>query len=653
MKRVLPVLFFLWPLLILLILCQPSQGAEWPPISPDELKMTSEPLAPGAPAIYLFRQVDRDDAQSREYNYVRIKILKEEGREHANVELEYLKDFGTIKDIRARTVQPDGRVVSFDGKPFDKTVVKAKGVRFLAKAFTLPDVQVGSILEYSYTYEWPSFGCFLVYDSHWILNEDLFTKKAKFSLVHNQCFAMRFSWHDLPAGTNTPTDEKGVIRLESQNIPAFSTEDYMPPVNELKSRVDFVYSNDSEKDVSKYWQNVGKRLDQGVEAFISKRRAMEEAVAQTVQPNDDPELKLRKLYTRVQQVRNLSFEKEKTAQEQKREKLQQIHNVEDVWKRGYGDGGDITWLYLALVRAAGFQAYPVYVSRRNEYFFDQRMPDSSRLNDIVVLVNLNGKDLFLDPGTEFSPFGLLPWPETGVAGLLPSKDGGNWVRTTLPDSSVSRVVRHADLTLFESGDLEGRLTVTFTGLEALQRRLEERDEDDTARTKFLEEEAKEYVPAACEIELTNKPDWAASSDSFIAEFKMKIPGWATGAGRRALFPVGIFSAGEKHVFEHTDRVHPIYLNFPAREQDEIVVTLPADWQVRSLPPAQSRDGRIILYSFKAESEKGTIRLERMLSSDFLLLDQKYYMALRNFFQAVRTGDEEQIVLQPGNASASN
>jgi len=32
-----------------------------PAVSPDELKLTSEPQAPGAPAIILYRQVDRDD----------------------------------------------------------------------------------------------------------------------------------------------------------------------------------------------------------------------------------------------------------------------------------------------------------------------------------------------------------------------------------------------------------------------------------------------------------------------------------------------------------------------------------------------------------------------------------------------------------------
>ena len=32
------------------------------PVSPEELKMTSEPAAPGAPAIILYREVYRDDS---------------------------------------------------------------------------------------------------------------------------------------------------------------------------------------------------------------------------------------------------------------------------------------------------------------------------------------------------------------------------------------------------------------------------------------------------------------------------------------------------------------------------------------------------------------------------------------------------------------
>jgi hypothetical protein len=54
-----------------------------------------------------------------------------------------------------------------------------------------------------------------------------------------------------------------------------------------------------------------------------------------------------------------------------------------------------------------------------------------------------------------------------------------------------------------------------------------------------------------------------------------------------------------------------------------------------------------------ESDKGTLHLTRTLQSNLLMIDTKYYGTLRSFFQAVRTGDEQQIIVQPGAAAASN
>ncbi len=64
-------------------------------------------------------------------------------------------------------------------------------------------------------------------------------------------------------------------------------------------------------------------------------------------------------------------------------------------------------------------------------------------------------------------------------------------------------------------------------------------------------------------------------------------------------------------------------------------------------------GMSLLYTLKVEQSPGTLRLTRKLTVDFLMLEPKYYAALRNFFQVVRTGDGEQIVLQPGEIHASN
>ena len=84
----------------------------------------------------------------------------------------------------------------------------------------------------------------------------------------------------------------------------------------------------------------------------------------------------------------------------------------------------------------------------------------------------------------------------------------------------------------------------------MQRRLRKERNEDSRSQKFLEDEAKEFVPAAIEVELTNNQSGAVLALSLIAEYKLKIPGWVAGAGRRALLPVGIFSATEKNVFDH-------------------------------------------------------------------------------------------------------
>ena len=341
-------------------------GIGFQPVSPEELKMTSEPLAPGAPAIILYRQVDRDDSgrNAHEDIYVRIKIFTEQGRKFGDVEIPFSKGSQEVVNIRARAIRPDGSVVDFDGKVFENSVFRGRAVQYLVKSFTLPDVQVGSLVEYHYTYDLKEQGAnncglvscpFTLYSSHWILSEELFTKKARFSLKpfrdehSSNPVTLRWSWHDLPSGADPNEGPDHVIRMEASNIPAFEWEEYMPPENELKARVDFIYSLEApERNADEFWKKFGKKRNAQLEAFLGKHKAMEEAVTQIISPNDPPEVKLRKIYDRVQQIRNASYELRKTVQEQKRENEKPAQNVEEVWKRGYGTGVQLTWLYLGL-----------------------------------------------------------------------------------------------------------------------------------------------------------------------------------------------------------------------------------------------------------------------------------------------------------------
>jgi len=621
-----------------------SAGEEWQPASQEELKLTADPKAPGAPAICLYRQVDRDDNRpSHEFNYVRIKILTEEGRKYADIEIPFNKERASIHTIKARVIQPDGSMVAFDGKTYEKMVVKTRSWKYLPKTFTLPDIRVGSIIEYYYTIDLDDR---YVFDSRWVLSSDLFTRHAKFTLKANPDFNLRWA-SVLPPGADPPKDDARVVRLQLHDIPAFLREEYMPPDNELTFRVDFLYSEkQAEKEPAKFWREEGKKRNAKFESFVNKRKAMEQAASEIVSPNDAPEVKLQKIYARVQQLRNTSFEREKTKQELKREQAKENNNVEDVWKRQAGDGRQIDWLFIALARAAGFEAHSVYVSTRNQYFFKPALMNPYQLNVEVVLVKLNGKDLYLDPGTAFAPYGLLPWSETGVAGLRLDKDGGTWVQTAVPESFTSRIERNAKLTLAEQGDLEGTLTVTYFGLEALYMRMDQRDEDDASRKKLLEDLVRESIPSGIEVDLTNQPDWATSSPTFVAQYNLKVPGWVSGAGRRAVFPVGLFSSHEKHLFEHAQRTYAVYFHYPSQKIDDFTVVMPLGWKVSSLPAPVTQESPAVGFTQKAEDQHSTLHITRKLRSDLLGVEPSNYGILRGFYQFVRTADEQQIVLQP-------
>ena len=107
-----------------------------------------------------------------------------------------------------------------------------------------------------------------------------------------------------------------------------------------------------------------------MEAFLGKPKDMEKAVAQIVSPSDSQEVKLHKIYDRVQQVRNTTFEVQKTAQEAKRQKDRicgksggRLEARLWRWSRF-----DLAFSWTGTGR--GFEAYGCRVSDRREYFFN-------------------------------------------------------------------------------------------------------------------------------------------------------------------------------------------------------------------------------------------------------------------------------------------
>lgn len=636
----------------------PSRSAaaddQWLPVNPADLALKDNPASPGSDAMILYRQEHTDSSNAFFIEYYRIKIFTEAGKKWGDVEIPFLKGRAAIRDIRARTIRPDGSIVPFNGQVFEKEIVKTGGIKVLEKTFTMPDVQPGCIVEYKYRVQYDAD---YYWDASWNIQEDLFTRDADFSIRPPEgpgapsIFSRSFG---MPGQIKPVKQKNGDYAVELHNIAGLTEEDYMLPKDMLRGRVEFFFKSpyDAPQTAAQYWKEQDKKINSSVDSYLNKKSALQEVVAQATAPTDPPEVKLRKLYTRVQAIRNLSYD-DQTTQEWKREKLKINNNVEDVLKHNYGYSREINDVFIGLARAAGLEANQVLLAPRDQRFFLPDLQDASELDDDIVRVKLSGHDLFLDPAAKFYPFGLLPWNETGVSGFLINKDGGDFIQTPSPKSSDAVVERHATLEIATDGSLSGAVEVDFTGIRASSTRQEERTDDETGRKKDMGDEIKHWFPRGAKFEITKMSGWNDIGPLVISG-TLTIPGYATGAGHRMLLPLMPFVAPEGSAFEPAMRVNAVYFAFPYQQHDDIYVKLPPGYTVESLPqqlPGVTKGA--IQYSIAPTAHGNTLEVKRSLDVQAIYYSVGLYGAVRHVFGMVKTGDDEQAVLQAPASAHQN
>jgi len=643
--------------LLLLISSPFAQASDWLPIAPEDLALKDNPAVPGSQAMILYRSISRDDLLGSQQEYVRIKIFTEEGKRYADVNIPPFDREFTVSGVKGRTIHPDGSIVEFSGQVFEKVVERTHDVRYMAKSFTLPDVTPGSIIEYRYTRYWealnPSTRVYYYFPrSEWELQTDLFQRTAHFDFKpgKDDLFSYRMQAVHLPADSKFVRDQvRHLVNLDLKDIPAFEYEPFMPPVFESQMRVLFFYSTDLRiPEGDEYWKGQGKKWYGSVEGFMDKKGAVANAVASATAPSDSPEVKLHKLYDYVQGFENLSYEQRKSDKEAKALNLRENKNVEDVLSSKMGHRNDLNRTFVALARAAGADATLIKVTERDEALLHREWPVFSQLGYEIAMVKLNGKSVYLDPGSPFCPFGILPWEDTGVSGLLFDKTMPTFVTTPMPDPTDAVIKRSANLKLADDGSISGEVVITFSGEDAFRHRLRARNEDEVARKKSMEEMLQNWIPMKGDIELVEVNEWKASEVPLIVKYKVSLPGYASQAGHRVLIPTTFFAGAYKNPFTATRRTTPIVMEYTYDRIDDVTIALPKSMQVESLPKGIADKNGVADLAVNYANENGNLHFTRDFQLKGIVLEQKYYPAIKDYFQKVQAGTNEQAVLKMGN-----
>lgn len=612
--------------------------------------MTSDPAAPNAPAVYLLRQETVDDKIHFHTLYARIKVLTEKGKDYADVEIPpYQGRTFIIRDIQGRTIHSDGTVIPFTGKPIEKLLMKQGNVRVMTKVFSLPDVQVGSIIEYSYT---------LAYDDNlassprWIIQQPIFVHKAHYHFVPTTRELISNSEHGnvvnallysqlLPVGVKVREGLDG-YDLTIENVPALPDEEFMPPMQSLSYRVLFYYSGYHTEE--EFWKSEGKYWSKNLDRFARPSDKLHSVVQELAAPGDTDEQKARKIYAAVMKLENTSFTRQHSVEENKAEGLK-VKTADDIWDQKRGNDDEITRLFIAMARAAGLKAYGMIVTNRDTAILIKEYLDWNQLDDEIAIVSIGGKEVYFDPGERYCEFGKLHWKHTMTSGVRQIEGGTALAITPPPSYKDSQTGRIAELTIDSNGQVKGYIRITFTGGEALYWRQHALRVDEDQEKKDFEDDLQGTMPAGLIVKM-NHFIGLTDSDNALMAIVDASGSMGTATGKRVFLPGNIFEANAKPMFALEKRESPVYLHYPSIVEDHTNIILPAGFAVESVP----KDAVIPFPTFaeyiaKYKTTDAKYMSARRLTVANLFYKKEEYSSLKDFFAKTTAQDLQQSVLQ--------
>lgn len=642
---------------------------QWIPPTPEELSMTSIPEVPGAAAVYLNKDESTDDSLHMFSYYVRLKVLTERGLDYANVELPFALGVSgtTIDSIAGRTIHPDGSIVPFTGKPYEKLVGKSGAYQVKAKVFTLPGADVGSILEYRYK---------IRRDDHyfaspdWIVQTDLYTRKAHYmwrptSLLleseDGKEFSSTVAWtpilpaefkvlqRDLHVNASAASSASATeITLDVHDIAPIPKEEYMPPMGSLSFRVLFYYTHFH--TMEDYWKSQGKRWSKDRDKFIGPNRGVSDFAHSLVGPADSQDSKARKLYAAVMQLENTDFSRERTTQEEKAQGLRTINSTDDILTRKRGSGDQLAEVFVGMARAVGLKAYIMAIADRSQRIFLQNYLSTRQLDDLVAVVAIDGKEVFFDPGERYCEPEHLAWKHSLTTGLR-QVDSGTIIGSTPGESyKAAHVSRVANLTLDDAGIATGSATLTFTGDPALHWRQEALRGDDTSLNLDLRSELEHMLPGGLEIRVTSTSNLTNSEKPLEVRYSIK-GAIGSSTGKRLLVPAEIFQTNEKPLFAESRRELPIDMRYASFVQDAVRYNLPASLKIESAPADdKSMYENVAAYNTSAKVTPNSVTVYRNVTNGKVLYAVDSYQSLKAFYTKLETKDQEPLVLTRSDAA---
>ena len=583
---------------------------------------------------------------------VRIKILKDKGLDNANIKIKYYSqsNYETINDIAGVTYNLDdaGNVVT---TKLEKSAIYRKPVtsKVSEVAFTLPDVKVGSVIEYKYTDSKESYASL----DDWYFQDDIPTRMSVYKILVPSIFKFVnqvMAYQKVEQSSSTRHESmplpQGIINYDSEektyivkNVPALRDEPYMSAAKDYLQRVIFqlsqiVYGSGEVEEVMSTWPKLTTELLQNEDFGLQLKKNIPHTKGL------DDSLKMVKTdYEKMMVIhdyvrRNMNWNGG--------ESIYTENGIKAAWDKKSGRNGEINLILINLLKDAGLKAYPLLVSTKDNGFVNTYYPFLDQFNNTLACVYIGEKRYILNAADKYNPAWLIPYDVVNSEGFVVDNEKGGWIYLEDPKDIYENVVFiYSEVT--PEGIMKGEATVTSGGY-CKNPRVKKWKEDKTA---FKEYFTKSFTGMKIDdIEVQND-----DVDSLPLQQKVKFSMPLNASGDYQYFSVNLFQGLETNPFIAEERYTDVDYGYNQSYKIIGKIFIPDGYEFEELPK-----------NMKMIMPDTSIVLSRMMQTDGTSIDLKvtvdflkpFYAAdmypyFQEFYKKLFATLNEQVVIKKKKA----
>jgi len=593
-----------------------------------------------APFIYTLKELDITFEESggsiiavMDY-HVRMKVLDASNPQVAVVGIPYYRqdEIEQVTSIQAVTWNSPTQ-----SSVLDEDAVRTidLNTRYTVKEFTMPEVQEGSVLEYSYQIrrryieELPAF---------YFANQ-VPTVLAKVTITYPQYLRYKAVVQDSDFGVKhkemrTPVYQEPQIFTNPQpdpilkevwtarDIPAVQKEKYISALSDYRGKIKFQLSEFGipRQPLENSWKYVVEEIRQKQSPFkaIKNNKKAFRAGANIRKAVSSKEAAQDSIFKYL--LKKVKYNGENTPFSSTLDRA--------VLSGHEADQAAINQTLIAMLRGAGITAYPVLISTRKSGKINKGYPSFFQFNGQLVHSQIGEKTYLMDASFSYSQPGLIPVQAYNQTGLLLKDSGFHWININ-PPNSVFAIQVDLNAELQPNGTLKGHIAADFRGYSGRQIRLS-RSKDESLANIAKELLFKNYLDIQLSnISLQTENDFDQPT-KLTADFV--VPDYATVFSRGIRFRPMVVGYLSDNPFDKKQRELPVTLDAPEKLKLNYSITLPEGFSLPSFPDNQTFKLPGAAFTEKYDMNGQAFHYQFKINIDQKQFSKKLYPRLLNLYQ---------------------